>query len=123
MISHLQPSGRVCDRLCVSFLQELQVEFEFFSPEEKDFLGLKSLLVPYLNGQEFDSSALIDAIIAEVCVCVCVCVCSCVCACMCLTHTSTNTHTHTHCVCTCTSSNEHSLGQSNLSVEHFSKLN
>eukprot|EP00983_Pelagomonas_calceolata_P086401 1156748-Pelagomonas_calceolata.AAC.17 len=46
--------------------QELQVEFEFFSPEEKDFLGLKALLVPYLNGQEFDSSALIDAIIAEV---------------------------------------------------------
>lgn len=42
------------------------MEFEFFSPEEKDFHGLKSLLVPYLNSQEFDSSALIDAIIAEV---------------------------------------------------------
>jgi len=51
--------------------QELQVEFEFFSPEEKDFLGLKSLLVPYLNGQEFNSSALIDAIIAEVCFTAC----------------------------------------------------
>jgi len=50
-----------------SCMQELQVDFEFFSPEEKDFLGLKSLLVPYLNSQEFDSSALIDAIIAEVC--------------------------------------------------------
>ncbi|KAF5827059.1 p21-C-terminal region-binding protein-domain-containing protein [Dunaliella salina] len=46
-------------------IEEIQVEFEFFTPEEKDFLGLKNLLAPYLNGQEFDSSALIDAIIAE----------------------------------------------------------
>lgn len=41
------------------------MQFEFFAPEEKDFLGLKALLAPYLNGQEFESSALIDAIIAE----------------------------------------------------------
>lgn len=42
------------------------VEFEFFPPEEKDFLGLKALLVPYLNSQEYDSSSLINAIIEAV---------------------------------------------------------
>lgn len=47
-------------------VKEITVEFEFFGPEEKDFLGLKALLSNYLNGQQFDSSGLIDAIIAEV---------------------------------------------------------
>lgn len=47
-------------------LREINVEFEFFGPEEKDFLGLKALLSNYLNGEQFDSSGMIDAIIAEV---------------------------------------------------------
>lgn len=46
--------------------QEINVEFDFFDPEEKDFLGLKALLSGYLNGEQFDSSGLIDTIIAEV---------------------------------------------------------
>ena len=47
-------------------VKEITVEFEFFGPEEKDFLGLKSLLANYLNGAQFDSSGLVDTIIAEV---------------------------------------------------------
>lgn len=47
-------------------VKEITVEFEFFGPEEKDFLGLKALLSNFLNGELFDSSGMIDAVISEV---------------------------------------------------------
>jgi protein BCP1 len=47
-------------------VKEITVEFEFSAPEEKDFLGLKALLSSYLNGEQFDSSGFIDAVISEV---------------------------------------------------------
>lgn len=47
-------------------VKEITVEFQFFEPQEIDFLGLKTLLAGYLNGEQYDSSGLIDAIITDV---------------------------------------------------------
>mmetsp|Transcript_10457 Transcript_10457/g.18262 ORF Transcript_10457/g.18262 Transcript_10457/m.18262 type:complete len:449 (-) Transcript_10457:272-1618(-) len=46
-------------------VKEIMVDFEFFGPEDKDFLGLKTLLASHLNGQAWDSSAFVNAIIEE----------------------------------------------------------
>lgn len=46
--------------------KEVNVQFEFFDPQEKDFLGLKALLNTYLDGQQYDCSGLVDAIIKQV---------------------------------------------------------
>jgi protein BCP1 len=48
---------------------KIDVNFEFFDPKESDFHGLKALLHSYLDGQQYDSSPLVDAIIQQVCVC------------------------------------------------------
>jgi protein BCP1 len=45
----------------------VQVDFEFFDPQDKDFLGLKTLLRGYLTGQEYACSELVEAVIAQVC--------------------------------------------------------
>lgn len=45
---------------------KIDVNFEFFDPKESDFHGLKALLHSYLDGQQYDSSQLIDAIIQQV---------------------------------------------------------
>lgn len=45
---------------------KIDVKFEFFDPKESDFHGLKALLHSYLDGQQYDSSPLIDAIIQQV---------------------------------------------------------
>lgn len=45
---------------------KIDVNFEFFDPKESDFHGLKALLHSYLDGQQYDSSPLIDAIIQQV---------------------------------------------------------
>ena len=46
--------------------KEINVEFEFFDPKENDFHGLKTLLHSYLDGQQYDCSGLVDAIIKQV---------------------------------------------------------
>jgi protein BCP1 len=46
--------------------KEINVDFEFFDPSEKDFLGLKALLLTYLDGRQFDCSGLVDTIIQQV---------------------------------------------------------
>jgi len=45
---------------------QINVNFEFFDAKESDFHGLKALLHSYLDGQQYDSSLLIDTIIAQV---------------------------------------------------------
>lgn len=45
---------------------EVQVEFQFFDPAEKDFHGLKALLANFLDGEQYDSSGLVDTIIKQV---------------------------------------------------------
>lgn len=45
---------------------EVNVNFQFFDPQEKDFHGLKALLHTYLDGQQYDSSGLVDTIIKQV---------------------------------------------------------
>lgn len=45
--------------------KEINVEFEFFDPKEKDFHGLKTLLHSYLDGQQYDCSGLVEAIIKQ----------------------------------------------------------
>lgn len=44
---------------------KIDVNFEFFDPKESDFHGLKALLHSYLDGQQYDSSPLVDAIIQQ----------------------------------------------------------
>lgn len=44
----------------------INVDFEFFDPQEKDFHGLKALLHTYLDGEQFNCSELVDAIINQV---------------------------------------------------------
>jgi protein BCP1 len=46
---------------------KIDVNFEFYDPKESDFHGLKALLHSYLDGQQYDSSPLVDAIIEQVC--------------------------------------------------------
>ena len=43
----------------------IDVDFEFYDPKPIDFLGLKMLLGPWLDGLEFDSSGLCDALISQ----------------------------------------------------------
>lgn len=43
----------------------VDVDFEFFDPAEKDFHGLKTLLHPLLDGEQWDCSELVDAIIKQ----------------------------------------------------------
>jgi hypothetical protein len=45
----------------------IDVNFQFFDPKESDFHGLKALLHTYLDGQQYDSSPLVETIIAQVC--------------------------------------------------------
>lgn len=45
--------------------KQITVNFEFFDPKEIDFLGLRSLLQTYLDGQAFDVSGLVDTIIKQ----------------------------------------------------------
>jgi protein BCP1 len=45
---------------------QINVDFQFFDPKESDFHGLKALLHTYLDGQQYDSSPLVDTIIAQV---------------------------------------------------------
>ncbi|GFR40420.1 hypothetical protein Agub_g994, partial [Astrephomene gubernaculifera] len=45
--------------------KEVNVQFEFFDPQERDFLGLKALLTTYLDGLQYDCSGLVDAIIKQ----------------------------------------------------------
>ncbi|GIL56481.1 hypothetical protein Vafri_11840, partial [Volvox africanus] len=45
--------------------KEINVQFEFFDPQERDFLGLRALLNTYLDGQQYDCSGLVDAIIKQ----------------------------------------------------------
>jgi len=45
--------------------EEIMVDFEFKDPTEIDFHGLKALLGNFLDGAEFSSSPLCDAIIAQ----------------------------------------------------------
>ncbi|KAJ9509727.1 hypothetical protein QJQ45_011272 [Haematococcus lacustris] len=60
-----EDSGSAADSDEDQDVSEIRVEFQFFGPEEKDFLGLKTLLSSYLNGEQYDSTGLVDAIISE----------------------------------------------------------
>ena len=46
--------------------QDVNVDFEFFDPQEVDFHGLKALLQTYLDGDTFSCSELVDTIIKQV---------------------------------------------------------
>ena len=46
--------------------QDVNVDFEFFDPQEVDFHGLKALLQTYLDGETFSCSELVDTIIKQV---------------------------------------------------------
>ena len=43
----------------------IDVDFEFFDPREKDFLGLKTLLNNWLDGRTYACSELVDTIIDQ----------------------------------------------------------
>lgn len=45
---------------------EVDVDFEFFDPQEVDFHGLKALLQTYLDGSTFNCSELVDTVIKQV---------------------------------------------------------
>lgn len=45
---------------------EVDVDFEFFDPQEIDFHGLKALLQTYLDGSTFNCSELVDTVIKQV---------------------------------------------------------
>ncbi|KAK9816526.1 hypothetical protein WJX72_001568 [[Myrmecia] bisecta] len=50
----------------VSDLEEtVEVNLEFFDPQEKDFQGLRALLQTYLDGEPYNCSELVDAIIKQ----------------------------------------------------------
>ena len=42
------------------------VDLDFAQPEEGDFLGLKTLLTNYLDGEKYDSSGLADLVLKHV---------------------------------------------------------
>lgn len=44
----------------------IQVDFQFFDPQEKDFHGLKALMHTYLDGLDYDCSNLVETIIQQV---------------------------------------------------------
>ncbi|GMH32410.1 hypothetical protein BSKO_00244 [Bryopsis sp. KO-2023] len=46
-------------------LSDVEADFEFFDPQERDFHGLKALLNNYLDGGEFNCGELVDAIIQQ----------------------------------------------------------
>lgn len=46
---------------------EVDVDFEFFDPQEVDFHGLKALLQTYLDGSSYSCSELVDTVIKQVC--------------------------------------------------------
>ena len=46
--------------------QDVDVDFEFFDPQEVDFHGLKALLQTYLDGNAFSCSELVETIIQQV---------------------------------------------------------
>jgi protein BCP1 len=45
--------------------KELNVDFQFFEPAERDFHGLRALLGSYLDGKGYDVGSLVDAVIAQ----------------------------------------------------------
>lgn len=45
--------------------REVVVDFEFYDPQESDYLGLKALLNAYLDGAQYNVSQLADTIIAQ----------------------------------------------------------
>lgn len=45
---------------------EVDVDFEFFDPQEIDFHGLKALLQTYLDGSSYSCSELVDTVIKQV---------------------------------------------------------
>ncbi|GAX79701.1 hypothetical protein CEUSTIGMA_g7142.t1 [Chlamydomonas eustigma] len=45
--------------------EEVVIDFEFFSPKEIDFHGLRALLFTYLDGRQYDASGLVNAIIKQ----------------------------------------------------------
>lgn len=46
--------------------QEVDVNFEFFDPQDIDFHGLKALLQTYLDGSPYNCSELVNTIIKQV---------------------------------------------------------
>ncbi|KAG2497708.1 hypothetical protein HYH03_004445, partial [Edaphochlamys debaryana] len=45
--------------------KEVEMAFEFFDPQERDFLGLRALLGSYLDGGTYDVSGMSDAVIKQ----------------------------------------------------------
>lgn len=45
---------------------EVDIDFEFFDPQEIDFHGLKALLQTYLDGSSYSCSELVDTVIKQV---------------------------------------------------------
>ena len=46
--------------------EEIVIDFEFFQPKEIDYHGLKALLFTYLDGQQYDTAGLVNAILKQV---------------------------------------------------------
>ena len=58
-------SGESSDDEAGEAFEQVDVDFEFYCPQEKDFLGLRTLLANYLDGKEWACSDLADAIIQQ----------------------------------------------------------
>jgi protein BCP1 len=46
--------------------EEVDVDFEFFDPQEVDFHGLKALLQTFLDGSPYNCSELVNTVIKQV---------------------------------------------------------
>ena len=58
-------SGESSDDEAGEAFEQIDVDFEFYCPQEKDFHGLRTLLQNYLDGKEWACSELADAIIQQ----------------------------------------------------------
>lgn len=58
-------SGESSDDEAGEAFEQIDVDFGFFCPQEKDFQGLRTLLQNYLDGQQWACSELADAIIRQ----------------------------------------------------------
>lgn len=61
-------SGESSDDERGEAFDQVDVDFGFYCPQEKDFQGLRTLLQNYLDGEQWACSEFADAIIQQVCV-------------------------------------------------------
>lgn len=60
-----ESSGESSDDEAGEAFEQVDVDFGFYCPGEKDFQGLRTLLQNFLDGQQWSCSELADAIIQQ----------------------------------------------------------